>query len=231
MSSKNATRVAEGAVLGTLTALIYTFQVIFGVGSAISFLSVIPLTYGLSNSWREWIRITIVAMVFVFLLNGVGAFLFFVLFILPMSLSVFLKSSGISTFVASAPFFGSLVLMLSKFGWIAGFYIPSQLENWWILLAFIFCVTITFIFSKITFMVLRPFDFQPTLKISKFKTTILVSSLNLIIVLYLYGFSTQSFFTLAFITPLMALEPLKHISVKTEKVVVYTFNIFRNRFT
>ncbi len=221
---------AEGAVLGTLTALVYTFQMIFGVGTAISFLSVVPLVYGLSDSKNKWVRISSVAMLLVFVMNGIGAFLFFVLFILPMSISVFLKTTGMSTFVSAGPLFWSLVLILSKFGLVVGFTIPPQLKEWWLLLAFMFCVGMVLLFSKIALLVLKPFDFQPELKIPKFEMTIFVSTLNLATVFSFYGLSDQTFLILAFMAPLVALEPLKYISLKTEKALLYTLYAFRNRF-
>ena len=220
---------AESAVLGALTALVYTFQMIVGIGTAVSYLAVIPLVYGLNQSRSEWVRIVVVAVVMIFAFNDVGGSLFFIFFIVPMSISIMMKMTGLSVFLSEGPLFWSLSLVLYKLGWIVGFKIPLMFNDWWVILAFLFCAVTVATFSKITYLALRPFDFHPHYKDMKIENVGLILVLNLIVVFAIYGFSAQSFLNSGIMIPLIMIEPLKILATRTEKAALHTFQLFYNK--
>ena len=219
---------AEGAILGVLTALIYTFQMMVGIGTAISYLAVIPLVYGLSKTYSEWARIVIVASVVILMLNDLGGTLFFLLFIVPLSLSVFLRMKGFSLFMAEGPLFWALVLILYKLAWIVGFTIPAEFDDWWVILVFLFCAAVVFVFSKITYMTLKPFDLRIQ-TITKTNGALLLSSVNLLTLLMVYGFSFQAFLSAIFMLPLLLTEPFETFTIKMEKMLLKTIQLIHNR--
>ncbi len=220
---------AESAVLGALTALVYTFQMIVGIGTAVSYLAVIPLVYGLNQSRSEWIRISLVAMVMIFAFNDIGGSLFFIFFIVPMSISIMMKMTGLSIFLSEGPLFWSLSLVLYKLGWIVGFKIPLLFNDWWVILAFLFCAVVVATFSKITYLILRPFDFHPCLKSTRLENIVLIAIMNLAVIFAVYGFSAQSFLNSSIMIPLIMIEPLKILAMRMERVALRTFQLFYNK--
>ena len=220
---------AESAILGALTALVYTFQMIVGVGTAVSYLAVIPLVYGLSQSRSEWFRIVVVAVVMIFTFNDVGGSLFFILFVVPMSISVMMNLSGLSIFLSEGPLFWSLTLILYKLGWIVGFKIPLLFNDWWVILAFLFCAAVVAAFSKITYLILRPFDFHPSFKSIRIENIVLIAIVNLAVVFIIYGFSDQAILNSSLMVPLIMIEPLKILAMRTEKAALRTFQLFHNK--
>ncbi len=222
---------AESAILGALTALIYTFQMIYGIGTAISYLAVFPLVYAMNQSRSEWLRIVVVASVIIFAFNDLGGSLFFILFIVPMSISIMMKINGLSIFLAEGPLFWSLVLILYKLGWIVGFEIPPLFRDWWVLLVFLFCAFVIAVFSKIAYLTLKVFDFRPRSNSAGFEFFAVIIALNSLAVFVVYGFSIQALFNLIIIMPLMMIEPLKLTVAEIERVAVHAFQLLYNKLT
>ncbi len=222
---------AESAILAAVTALIYTFQLIYGIGTAISYLSVIPLVYAMNRSRSEWLRIVIVSSVVIFAFNDLGGSLFFILFIVPMSVSVALRLNGLPVFLSEGPLFLSLILTLYKFGWIVGFKIPPIFNNWWVILAFLFCAFVISAFSKITYLALRVFDFRPRFNGVRFEFFVMIMLMDLLAILVVYGLSEQLFISLSVVFPLVMMEQLKRSIAEMEKMVVYTFQLLHNKLS
>lgn len=220
---------AESAILGALTALVYTFQMIVGIGTAISYLAVIPLVYGLNQSRSEWVRIVVVAVVMILAFNDIGGSLFFILFVVPMSISIMMKMNGLPVFLSEGPLFWSLTLLLYKLGWIVGFKIPLMFNDWWVILDFLFCAVTVATFSKITYLALRPFDFHTHYKNIKIENVGLILVLNLIVVFTIYGFSDQAVLNSSIMVSLIMIEPLKTLAMRTEKAALHTFQLLYNK--
>ncbi len=217
--------------MGALTALIYTFQLIYGIGTAISYLAVIPLVYALSQSRSEWLKIVVVSSVMIFAFNDLGGSLFFLLFIVPMSVSIMMKIGGLSVFLAEGPLFWSMALILYKLGWIVGFEIPPFFHDWWVILLFLFCAFVIMTFSKIAYLTLRTFDFHPYSNIAGIKIVVILMVLNSFAVFAVYGFSIQSFLNISIMIPLMMIDPLKLSIAEMEKVAVHTFQRIHGKTT
>lgn len=220
---------AESAILAALTALVYTFQMIYGIGTAISYLAVIPLVYAMNRSYYEWLRIVVVASVIIFAFNDLGGSLFFILFIVPMSLSIMMKISGLSIFLAGGPLFWSLILILYKLGWVVGFEIPPFFHDWWVILTFLFCAFIVAAFSKIAYLALRIFDFRPHFSNAGVEFVVVIITLNFLAIFAVYGFSNQLFLNLAVMMPLIMIEPLKLSIIEMEKMAIHTLQLLHNR--
>lgn len=163
--SERTFEISESAILGGLTALIYTMQMITGIGTAISYLSLIPLFYAGQKSFSEWIKVSIVASVFVFTFNDIGGSLFFVLFMVPLSVSLLLRFNDYPLSISVIPIFSSLVLILSKLSWIVGFSIPSNLKDFWIILTFGFTLFLVEIFLRFIENVMEKFEINHVGKI------------------------------------------------------------------
>ncbi len=220
---------SEAAILAALTALVYTFQLIYGIGTVISYLSVIPLVYGMSRSRSEWLKMAIVSSVMVFLMNDIAGSLFFVLFIVPMSVSVMMRTSGISIFLAESPLLWSLIIVLSKFGWIVGFEIPPLFDGWWIVLVLLFLAFVVEGFSRITKMALRSFGFHPRIKNWGFEPALIITVIDSVFIFVFYGLSEQSLLNFGVVLPLMMVEPLKLSVVEMEKIAMRTLHLLHRR--
>jgi hypothetical protein len=188
--TKRISEISEGAILGGLTALVYTMQLIFGIGTAISYLSLIPLVYSGKKSISEWTKVVVVSSIFIFTFNDIGGALFFILFMVPVSFSLILRLNGEYLSIAVSPILLSLILILTEFSWIVGFKIPQFLGDFWIVLAFIFCLFVVEIFSKVIFNILEKFkdDFGEKIDLPKF--LILLIDLGGITLVYKFSLLT-----------------------------------------
>ncbi len=228
---KKISELSEGAILGGLTALIYTMQLITGVGTAISYLSLIPLVYAGERSFSEWIKVIIVSTIFVFAFNDIGGALFFVLFMIPMSLSLILRFNGQPLSVSSSPIFVAIVLILSRFSWIIEFTIPQYLNNFWVILAFIFVTFTVEVFSRFIHNIIEKFEVKSN-ENPKIPDVILLF-LDAVIIATVYGLSLPFVFTVSAVF-LTFLFELTYTAIKKEsirmagKVIEYILSIIKH---
>ncbi len=196
--------ISEGAILGSLTALIYTMQLVFGIGTAVSYLSLVPLVYSGKKSFSEWIKVASVSSLFIFAFNDIGGAIFFLLFIIPLSLSIILRSRGEYLFVSSSVIFWSLVLILSKMSWIVGFHIPDFLASSWVLLTFIFSMFVVELLSRIISNILERFEYEPKEKLFPIKVIFLI--VNFLIIFVTYSLTLQTLLIFAIMLAIFILE-------------------------
>jgi len=229
--TQRISEISEGAIIGGLTALIYTMQLITGVGTAISYLSLIPLVYAGERSFSEWIKVIIVSTIFVFAFNDIGGALFFVLFMIPMSLSLILRFNGQPLSASSSPIFVAIVLILSKFSWIVGFTIPQSIKDFWVILAFAFVTFAVEIFSKFIHNIIEKFEVRSN-ESPKIPEVILLFS-DVVIIITVYGLSFPFVFTVSAIFVTFLIE-LTYAAIKKEslrvagKVIGYILSIIRH---
>ncbi len=188
--SERILEISESAILGGLTALIYTMQLITGIGTAISYLSLIPLFYAGRRSLSEWVKVSIVSAVFIFAFNDIGGSLFFILFIVPLSLSLLIRFYDYPLAVSSMPIFSSLILILSKFSWVIGFSIPFFLKDFWVILTFGFSVFIVEAFLRFAHNVIEKFEINSRDKINIPSSLFLIFGSVVIFLVYGLSFST-----------------------------------------
>lgn len=222
--------ISEGAILGGLTALIYTMQLIAGIGTVISYLSLIPIVYAGKRSFSEWIKVVTVSTIFVFAFNDIGGALFFVLFMIPMSLSLILRFNNQPLSISSSPIFVAIVLILSRFSWIVGFTIPSYLNDFWVILAFIFVIFTVEIFSRFIRNIIEKFEVNSN-ENPKIPDVILLF-LDIVIIITVYGLSLPFVFTVStvFLTFLFELtyNAIKRESIRMAgKVIDYILSIIK----
>lgn len=216
--TQRISEISEGAILGGLTALIYTMQLIVGVGTAISYLSLIPLVYSGEKSFSEWIKVVIVSTIFAFAFNDIGGALFFILFIVPMSLSLVLRFNGQSISISSGPLFISLVIILSKFSWIVGFTIPASLQNFWVILAFGFSILAVEVFSKFIHSIIEKFEMKPT---ESFKIPdVFLLMFDALAIISVYGFSLSFVFSVSALFSIFLFE-ITYSMVKRESIYAF----------
>ncbi|MCL5032740.1 MAG: hypothetical protein M1542_05815 [Thermotogae bacterium] len=219
--SQRISEISEGAILGGLTALIYTMQLIAGIGTVVSYLSLIPLVYAGERSFSEWIKVIVVSTIFVFAFNDLGGALFFVLFIVPLSLSLILRFNNQSLSISSSPIFVAIVLILSRFPWIVGFTISRYLNdfwaNFWVIFAFIFVTLTVEIFSRFIHNIIEKFEVKSN-ENPKIPDVILLF-LDTVIIITVYGLSLPFVFTVSTIF-LTFLFELTYTAIKKESIRV-----------
>ncbi len=229
--TQRISEISEGAILGGLTALIYTMQLIVGIGTAISYLSLIPLVYAGERSFSEWIKVIVVSTIFAFAFNDIGGALFFVLFMIPMSLSLILRFNGQSLSVSSSPIFIAIILILSKFSWIVGLTIPQYLNDFWVILAFIFVTFTVEIFSRFIHNIMGKFEIRSS-ENPKIPDVILLF-LDAVIITTVYGLSLSFVFSISVILSVFLFE-LTYAAIKKEsirmvgKLVGYILSIIKH---
>lgn len=223
--------ISEGAILGGLTALIYTMQLMVGFGTAMSYLSLIPLVYSGEKSFSEWIKVVIVSTIFVFVFNDIGGALFFILFIVPMSLSLILSFNGQPVSISAGPLFISIVLILSKFSWIVGVTIPDSLKNFWVVLAFGFSILAIEVFSKFIHSIIEKFEIKPN---ESFKIPdVFLLIFDSVMIVMIYSFSLPFVFSMSVIFSIFLFEITysmvkKESVLAIEKVFEYVISIIRH---
>ncbi|BBJ27146.1 hypothetical protein [Athalassotoga saccharophila] len=223
--------ISESAILGGLTSLIYTMQLITGIGTAISYLSLIPLFYAGRRSLSEWVKVSIVSSVFIFTFNDIGGSLFFILFMVPLSLSLLIRFYDYPLAVSSIPIFSSLILILSKFSWMVGFSIPSFLKDFWVILAFGFSALIVELFLKFIHNVIEKFEISSRGRVNVPSSLILI--FGSVVVFSVYGLSFSTIFSIGAIYFTfffeIAYESLMRESSKAfKRVVDYILNVIRH---
>ncbi|MGC9212758.1 MAG: hypothetical protein ACP5F2_04785 [Athalassotoga sp.] len=229
--SEKILEISESAILGGLTALIYTMQLITGIGTAISYLSLIPLFYAGRRSLSEWVRVSIVSAVFIFTFNDIGGSLFFILFMVPLSLSLVIRFYDYPLAVSSIPIFSSLILILSKFSWVVGFSIPPFLKDFWVILAFGFSIFIVEVFLRFIHNVIEKFEIDSRGRIDISSALFLVFGSIVVFSVYGLSFSTIMSIGVIYLTFFfeIAYASLMKESLKVfKRVVDYILGVIRH---